>query len=447
MMILFLLLLMRCCRTSSNASMVVEPSRSQFFEYEKFSLSCEQFGPRDWTVRRYTTSGLDLSQCGGVWGSQKSSTCHMNTVKASNTGVYWCESKNGDSSDGVNITITEKPVILQSPALPVKEGGNVTLGCRTKGTSSVEAQFYKDGALIGSGPAGHMTIHHVSKEYEGAYKCSIQGHGESPLSWLLVEDGSGSASLTVSPQSSQMFEYQYLDLNCGPNSSFHGWTVHRSTELVSTISSCGRPWGSVTASGCILKTAKQTDSGYYWCESLTKRRSNSVNLTVHDKEVMLVIPVLPVMKGDNVTLSCHSRSSTSLPSDFYKDEVLIGINYSGSMTIFHVSKSDEGIYRCEISGHGESLSSWLFVRGSDEGGPQEVLSVVTVIRCLVVGCPYVISTVLMASLYRQQPTESEPIRRRNLPVSMAMSSRGQEDEELNEQYDDVMAAVTTEHHF
>ncbi|XP_051800683.1 Fc receptor-like protein 5 [Acanthochromis polyacanthus] len=446
-MILLLLLMMRCCRTSSNASMVVEPSRSQFFEYEKFSLSCEQFGSRDWTVRRYTISGWELSQCGGVWGSPKSSTCYMNTVKASNTGVYWCESKNGDSSDGVNITITEKPVILQSPALPVKEGGNVTLGCRTKGTSSLEAQFFKDGALIGSGPAGHMTIHHVSKEDEGVYKCSIQEHGESPLSWLLVEDGYESASLTVTPGSSQMFEYQFVDLHCGPNSTFHGWTVYRSTALVSTISSCGHPWGSVTASGCILKTAKQTDSGYYWCESLTKRRSNSLNLTMQDKAVILVSPVLPVVKGDNVTLSCHSRSSTSLPSDFYKDDVLIGTNYSGSMTMLLVSKSDEGIYRCKISGHGESPSSWLFVRGPDEGGPQEVLSIVTVIRCLVVGCPYVISTVLMASLYRHQPAESEATQRRNLPVSMAMFSRGHEDEELNEQYDDAVAAVTTEHHF
>uniref|UniRef100_A0A3Q1FX39 Immunoglobulin domain-containing protein n=1 Tax=Acanthochromis polyacanthus TaxID=80966 RepID=A0A3Q1FX39_9TELE len=67
--------------------------------------------------------------------------------------------------------------------------------------------------------------------------------------------------------------------------------------------------------------------------------------------------------GYNVTLSCHSRSSTSLPSDFYKDDVLIGTNYSGSMTMLLVSKSDEGIYRCKISGHGESPSSWLFVRG------------------------------------------------------------------------------------
>lgn len=427
--------------------MVVKPNRNQFFEYERFSLSCEQFGSRGWMVRRYTTSGLELSRCDGVWGSQSGSTCYMNTVKSSNTGVYWCESKSGDSSDGVNITITEKPVILESPALPVEEGRNVTLGCRSKATPGMEARFYKDGIFIGSGPEGQITVHQVSKNDEGVYRCSINKHGESPVSWLLVADGSDSANLMVFPNSSQMFEYQYLDLNCGPNSSAQGWTVYRSTKQVSIISSCGHPWGEVQTSGCLVKTAKHTDTGYYWCESVTKRRSNAVNLIVHDKEVILVIPVLPVEKGDNVTLACHSRTSTTLPSDFYKDDVLIGTNHYGSMTVFLVSKSDEGVYRCEISGHGRSLSSWLFVQGPDEGGPEEVLSSVTFIRYLLVSCPYVLSTVLMVSLYRQHKKESEATRRRVRPVSMEMSPRGQEAEAVNQQYDDVMASVTTEHDF
>ncbi|XP_025761520.1 uncharacterized protein LOC112846279 [Oreochromis niloticus] len=33
------------------------------------------------------------------------------------------------------------------------------------------------------------------------------------------------------------------------------------------------------------------------------------------------------------------------------------------MTIQHVSRSDEGLYKCDISGHGESPSSWITVTG------------------------------------------------------------------------------------
>ncbi|KAL4008181.1 hypothetical protein ACER0C_002033 [Sarotherodon galilaeus] len=35
------------------------------------------------------------------------------------------------------------------------------------------------------------------------------------------------------------------------------------------------------------------------------------------------------------------------------------------MTIQHVSRSDEGLYKCDISGHGESPSSWITVTGED----------------------------------------------------------------------------------
>ncbi|XP_013121176.2 uncharacterized protein LOC106096834 [Oreochromis niloticus] len=39
------------------------------------------------------------------------------------------------------------------------------------------------------------------------------------------------------------------------------------------------------------------------------------------------------------------------------------------MTIQHVSRSDEGLYKCDISGHGESPSSWITVTGSSTSPP------------------------------------------------------------------------------
>uniref|UniRef100_A0A3Q1ETS0 Ig-like domain-containing protein n=1 Tax=Acanthochromis polyacanthus TaxID=80966 RepID=A0A3Q1ETS0_9TELE len=73
------------------------------------------------------------------------------------------------------------------PVLPVMEGNNVTLKCRTKKMSSgLTAGFYKDELLIGSSSTGEMILPSVSGSDEGLYKCNISSVGESPQSWLAV---------------------------------------------------------------------------------------------------------------------------------------------------------------------------------------------------------------------------------------------------------------------
>ncbi|MEQ2176715.1 hypothetical protein GOODEAATRI_030823 [Goodea atripinnis] len=57
---------------------------------------------------------------------------------------------------------------------------------------------------------------------------------------------------------------------------------------------------------------------------------------------------------------------------------------------------------------------------------------------LAVFCPYFISTLLMVSLYRQRSTG------RDRPVSMVINETEQG---LDENYDDIITVVTTEHHF
>ena len=75
-------------------------------------------------------------------------------------------------------------------------------------------------------------------------------------------------------------------------------------------------------------------------------------------------PVFPLMDGEDVTLGCRKKeTSSNLPSDFYKDGLHVGSSSTGKMTIHRVSKSDEGHYKCKISGAGESPESWLHVRG------------------------------------------------------------------------------------
>ena len=89
-----------------------------------------------------------------------------------------------------------------------------------------------------------------------------------------------------------------------------------------------------------------------------------LNLSCSASSVFLKSPVLPVMKGDDVMLSCRKReNSSSITADFFKDGRLIRSSSTGEMSIHSVSKSDEGLYKCNISGAGHSPESWLAVRG------------------------------------------------------------------------------------
>ncbi|XP_049923430.1 Fc receptor-like protein 5 isoform X4 [Epinephelus moara] len=431
------------CPTSvhSQVSVTVTPGWSQFFEYGEVSLGCDHAGSGKWSVWRYSNETLKMSQCGlGMWGKQTPTACIIKSAKTSDSGVYWCQSKYRDSSNTVNITVTDQKVILQSPVLPVMEGDDVTLRCRTNKSSSLPAVFKKDNSSIHDGPHGHMTIYHFNESHEGAYSCKI-GSDESPHSWLLMKDDSEPVLLTVSPDSSQMFEYKSLSLSCGDNSSSQGWKIIRSTTSDGKISSCGGTWGDLTSSGCDIQRAKQTDSATYWCASPTKQRSNSLDITiVPDTQAILQIPVLPVTEGDNVTLICRADRSSNLSADFYKDGSFIRTEPTGHMTNHNVSISDGGLYKCDINGVGESRVSQLFVRDRSDPAPSTEESTQFgwgVIRHIVVPLPYLFSTFLMVCEYRRRLTGS------NQAVSMTTSPPNEDDEG---QYDD-MADVTTEHRF
>lgn len=77
-------------------------------------------------------------------------------------------------------------MILESPALPVAEGDDVTLRCRSDTAfPSGFSSFYRDGVSVGRSATGNLTIHNISRAEGGVYKCKT-GAGESPESQLTV---------------------------------------------------------------------------------------------------------------------------------------------------------------------------------------------------------------------------------------------------------------------
>ncbi|XP_051800540.1 high affinity immunoglobulin epsilon receptor subunit alpha-like isoform X2 [Acanthochromis polyacanthus] len=256
--------------------------------------------------------------------------------------------------------------------------------------------------------------------------------------------------LNLSPNRSQFFKRDSVTLSCEDEDRSAGWTLRRNTTS-KTRSQCGDGWGRPSGSSCTISHMVWSDSGVYWCESMEAAASQSINLTVSGGSVILQSPVLPVMEGDPLTLSCQSKQDSRLPAAFYKDGSLIRTEPGGHMTILHVSRSDEGLYRCNISSHGESPSSWISVTGKPttstpptSSAPPVSSSLHLVFRLLchlVVFCPYFISTGLMVSSYRHRATEKD------LPVSMVMAPPTQAERGLDDDYDDIITAVTTEHQF
>uniref|UniRef100_A0A669EPY0 Ig-like domain-containing protein n=1 Tax=Oreochromis niloticus TaxID=8128 RepID=A0A669EPY0_ORENI len=163
--------------SAHTARLTVSPSSSQFFKGDSLTLSCEEDdSSAGWILKRNLTEGQG-GECGHGWGRWSVSSCNISYILPWHSGVYWCESREGPISNMVNLTVTGGSVILQSPVLPVMEGDDVTLLCKTKTTpSNLPAAFYKDGSLIRKQPTGHMTIQHVSRSDEGLYKCDISGH-------------------------------------------------------------------------------------------------------------------------------------------------------------------------------------------------------------------------------------------------------------------------------
>ncbi|KAG7498003.1 low affinity immunoglobulin gamma Fc region receptor II-like [Solea senegalensis] len=182
-----LVLLSSLCRRSEQAAVTLSPDSSQVFDGQSFSLSCEDNSDSaGWTVRRNTSTDT-RARCED-WGIHGASTCGISNALAIDTGVYWCESGEGGANSSINITVTNRSVILLSPALPVAEGRDVTLRCKTKTSSNREATFYRNGFNVSTEQTGHMTIHNIAKSDEGVYKCRIVGEGESETSWITGQE-------------------------------------------------------------------------------------------------------------------------------------------------------------------------------------------------------------------------------------------------------------------
>ncbi|XP_076738749.1 uncharacterized protein LOC143416986 [Maylandia zebra] len=168
-------------------------------------------------------------------------------------------------------------------------------------------------------------------------------------------------SLHIVPNRLQFFEYESTTFHC--EGVDYCEVLHK---LKRKINACNKTnMRTPTGSSCKMRNLYTDDSGEYWYETEGGIRSNSINICVTNGSVILESPAVSVLMEETVTLSCRNKTASSnFTADFYKDGRLIHRTSTGNMTIHRVSKSNEGLYKCNISGVGESPESWLKVSDS-----------------------------------------------------------------------------------
>ncbi|XP_041635789.1 high affinity immunoglobulin gamma Fc receptor I-like [Cheilinus undulatus] len=225
--------------------------------------------------------------------------------------------------------------------------------------------------------------------------------------------------LRVRPDRSQFSRYDSVSLSCEDQLNSTGWKVKRNTSSAG-VSSCTLGWGSILAdSTCFIRNIYQSDGGVYWCESEDGERSVAVNITITDRTVILISPTLPVPEGAAVTLDCRAEINSSIQRfHFYKDGSPVSSSSTGEFTLHNISKSDEGLYKCSVSGGEESVSSWLAVHAVPAASCSA--SSFRLMCHLLVGTPYLLSTIILGLIYRERRRETLPVKERRVSKDVIM---------------------------
>ncbi|KAF3698454.1 hypothetical protein EXN66_Car014135 [Channa argus] len=202
--------------TVSAVPLNVSPNLQQFFTRgPPVSLSCVEDGQTvdGWTVK--TTRGGQIEECGAAgsdFGRLDGSSCVLDVSTKFSTD-HWCESSSGQRSDQVTITVTDKDLILEIPALPVLTGSDVTLSCRNRNGDKVKAYFYKNGKVT------EDKLQRVQQSDEGLYSCFTDEDGKSADSRLRVRDPPPTSAPQTTTSSTTTTVYAATSFNDNNNNT------------------------------------------------------------------------------------------------------------------------------------------------------------------------------------------------------------------------------------
>ncbi|XP_063042494.1 basement membrane-specific heparan sulfate proteoglycan core protein-like [Engraulis encrasicolus] len=315
-------------------------------------------------------------------------------------------------------TFEERPQpVLRGPAQSwLTEGDSVTLSCEVSGSSAgwtfhwYKTAPYRSGLFTinrekadryvellpdsSRGAGGSYTLNPAALRHTGVYVCRAErGDYYTDFSQLqsLFIAGLSSASLVVTPSRSQHFTKEQLSINCkaqdsplsDTNGNSTGWFLRWQTQRGES-NKCPFTWEITLGPDCAAKSLYRSDSGTYWCESDSGEKSQAVNITVHNGNVIMDSPAYPVKEGHSLSLRCLYRTPPlDFSAGFFKDMSPLLSRTNGEMIIASVSKSDEGVYQCDNTERGISPDAWVVVKPSGHGTSTWVAVVVVLMTLLI----------------------------------------------------------------
>ncbi|XP_041634942.1 Fc receptor-like protein 5 [Cheilinus undulatus] len=364
---------------TNRAVVSLQTQWTEIYRGETITLRCEikDGANTEWEYDWETTSS---------YKPPKQKEYSITPVNGSHTGNYSCRGRRKSDrsstkwSRPISLTVlynSPRPVLTVSPSW-LSPGDSVTLSCDVKHPSAGWRFFWYKAIPKLAGDSYNYEL--LSESRNGTEKHSYIVHGETHTSGYACRAGRGdpvkftdhsepkfvwsggfysAASLTVSPDRVQHFISDSVSLICVGNSS--QWRV-RMFDKDSSLQDCSQ-WNKMTGSTCSIDRYTLRNH-VFWCESGSGEFSNAVNITKQNPDIILVTPVHPVTEGDSVSLSCKvRREDTDTLSNvfFYQNDKLIQNDTRRELIISAVSKSDEGFYKCQISGR-ESSQSWMSVK-------------------------------------------------------------------------------------
>uniref|UniRef100_A0A3B3T1N7 Ig-like domain-containing protein n=1 Tax=Paramormyrops kingsleyae TaxID=1676925 RepID=A0A3B3T1N7_9TELE len=275
---------------------------------------------------------------------------------------------------------------VEPPGPAVYVGEVVSLWCQLEGspTTGWTYTWYPPATRTTMTPipghrstGGRYTIFGVLPSDQGPYQCLAERIGPPPTAVLsnsvtLTVMDLPPGTLTITPDSRRHFQGDGLSLHC-----------RSSLET-------GYPGDSMRKRGCQtynFTSLNSCNTGLYWCES-EGQRTNAIDITVDESPVIIQGPTRSVSHGGNVTLQCRYRWFSPKNITFYKDGMEIETRGDGRMTMWGVTKEDEGFYWCSGEGTGMiSAETWVSVTalsGSPAGPELFVVMICIVIFLMLI---------------------------------------------------------------
>ncbi|KAJ4949536.1 hypothetical protein JOQ06_021047 [Pogonophryne albipinna] len=307
----FLLLNLLHRGQAQDAVLTIEPNWTTFFTRESVTFKCDITGgkDRDWSYSIRKDGGGFVP-----YGQHES--FKLPSLYTGDSGEYQCffyQKRSTKESNKIYLTVSDRIVILESPASTLFEGESVTLRCRNRIQREENASFYRDGSLITtdrnhqSPLMANNTVQIISDG--SSYSCTFGDEESEPIK-LRTEPKPKAQLRDIFPGGGNVT----LTCSVGPSSA-SGWRYfwykkEKSSEPLKKQDVVFLTNGQISVSR----------GSFYWCRG---GRGNPVYYTeysdavVTNRAVVTLRPNWPeIYTGETITLTCEIKDGGDSEWDY-----------------------------------------------------------------------------------------------------------------------------------